>query len=204
MVLIVDYKLGNLFSVQKAFESIGEEARVCSDPHDLKAATHIVLPGVGAFGRGMENLASSHMREALEEEVMGNKKPFLGICLGLQLLADKGFEYGEHAGFGWIKGEVRKLEVEAQGLKAPHIGWNDVAFPRASRLFEGIKPGTDFYFVHSYQLICAEASNVTATTTYGGEITAAVERDNLYAVQFHPEKSQEAGLKLLENFLRHA
>jgi glutamine amidotransferase len=204
MVTIVDYGLGNLFSVAKAFESIGIPVRISADPKDLKDASHIVLPGVGAFPRGMQNLKSEGLLETLEEEVLGKKKPFLGICLGLQLLADKGYEYEESAGLGWIKGEVRILDVEQQGLKVPHIGWNDLSLKKESRLFKKIKSDADFYFVHSYQLHCADKKDVVATTIYGEEITAVIERENICAVQFHPEKSQDAGLTLLENFYQYA
>ena len=202
MIVVVDYKLGNLFSVAKALEYAGAQVKVSSAAEDLRAATHIVLPGVGAFPQGMQNLRNAGLIEVLNEEVLEKKKPFLGICLGMQLLADKGYEHEESAGLGWVKGEARKLE--AGGLKVPHVGWNDVTAKEGSKLFEGIKQGSDFYFVHSYQLHCADPGAVAATTTYGEAITAAVEQDNIYAVQFHPEKSQDVGLKLLENFLRHA
>ena len=202
MIVVVDYKLGNLFSVAKALEYAGAQVKVSSAAEDLRAATHIVLPGVGAFPRGMQNLRNTGLIEVLNEEVLEKKKPFLGICLGMHLLAERGFEHEESAGLGWVKGEARKLE--AGGLKVPHVGWNDVTAKEGSKLFEGIKQGSDFYFVHSYQLHCADPGAVAATTTYGEAITAAVEQDNIYAVQFHPEKSQDVGLKLLENFLHHA
>jgi glutamine amidotransferase len=204
MIIIVDYGLGNLFSVAKAFDAVGASARVSSDPRDLAQASHIVLPGVGAFGQGMHNLETAGLRAALDEEVMGKRKPFLGICLGLQLLGERGYEYGEHAGLGWIAGEVRKLEVESMGLKTPHIGWNNLDIKKESRLLQNIKPDSDFYFVHSYQLHCARKEDVVATTMYGEEITAIIEHENIFAVQFHPEKSQDAGLKLLENFVQYA
>ena len=204
MLVIVDYGLGNLLSVAKAFESIGVSVCVSADPKELKEASHIVLPGVGAFPRGMQNLKSEGLRETLEEEVMGNKKPFLGICLGMQLLAEKGYEHEECTGLGWIKGEVKKIDVERQGLKVPHIGWNNLDIKKESRLLKNIKPDTDFYFVHSYQLHCADSKDLVATTTYGEEITAVIERGNISAVQFHPEKSQDAGLTLLENFFQYA
>jgi glutamine amidotransferase len=204
MITIVNYKLGNLFSVAKAFESFGGEVRISSEPSDLRAATHIVLPGVGAFPHGMDNLREAGLIEVLNEEVIEKKKPFLGICLGLQLLAEKGYENGESAGLGWVKGIVKRLEVESAGLKVPHIGWNNLEVKKDSRLFAGVKPTADFYFVHSYALHPEEESDIAATTEYGTKIVAAIERGNIYAVQFHPEKSQEAGLKLLENFLRHA
>ncbi len=201
MIVVVNYGLGNLFSVAKALEEVGAEVLISEKPEDLKRASHIVLPGVGAFGDGMDYLKKAGLDVVLTEEVIKNKKPFLGICLGLQLLGDLGYEYGEHRGLGWIKGEVRKLDVEKLGLKVPHIGLNNLTFKKESRLFKGIKPDADFYFVHSYQLHCVSSSDVVATTFYGEEITAVIERENIFAVQFHPEKSQENGLKLLENFI---
>jgi glutamine amidotransferase len=204
MVIIVDYQLGNLFSVQKAFEAIGAPCKISSDPKDLKTATHIVVPGMGAFPHAMKNLEQSGFKEALVEEVIGNKKPYLGICLGEQFLAQFGFEYEKYPGLGWIEGEVKLLDVEKHNLKVPHIGWNNVTAKKDSKLFAGIKPDTDFYFVHSFGLVCKNPQDVAGTTMYGEELVAAIERDNIYAVQFHPEKSQEAGLQLLENFLKHA
>lgn len=201
MVVIIDYGLGNLFSVAKAFQRIGAEARISGDPEDLRQAERLVLPGVGAFGDGMENLRAKGLIEALKTEVLENKKPFLGICLGLQLLAEKGYEYGEHGGLGFVRGDVRKLKVESFGLKVPHIGWNEVEIVREHSLFAGFKPKSEFYFLHSYQLDCGDGIDRAATAEYGETITAAIARDNMFATQFHPEKSQEAGLKLLENFI---
>ncbi len=201
MIVVVDYGLGNLFSVAKALESVGAEVLISSKSEDLKRASHIVLPGVGAFADGMDYLNKNGLAEALQEEVIKNKKPFLGICLGMQLLGDVGYEYGEHSGLGWIKGDVKKINAEKFGLKVPHIGWNNLSFKKESRLFRGIRQDADFYFVHSYQLHCVNASDVVATAFYGEDITAAIESDNIFAVQFHPEKSQENGLKLLENFI---
>jgi glutamine amidotransferase len=200
MVVVVDYGLGNLFSVAKAFEMIGVKVTISGDPEEIKHAERLVLPGVGAFGDGINYLSEKGLDKILSHEVLGNKKPLLGICLGMQLLADVGYEYGEHKGLSWIKGKVRKLEV-GEGLKIPHVGWNDVTLVRESPLFEGIKNGADFYFVHSYQLVCDNANEVVATTNYGETITAAIQKDNIFATQFHPEKSQEVGLKLLENFV---
>ena len=201
MIAIVDYGLGNLFSVNKAFEMIGAEARVTSDFAMIRSADRIVSPGVGAFGDGMKFLRDKSIAAALNDAVIKNHKPFLGICLGLQLLADMGEEFGDHQGLGWIHGHVRKLNVEMQGLKIPHIGWNSVHAHSDDPLFRGIKADADFYFVHSYQLICRDAADLAATTEYGEPITAAVRRGNIFATQFHPEKSQDHGLKLLENFV---
>ena len=201
MIAIVDYGLGNLFSVAKALEMLGAPVKITSNPVDLKEADKIILPGVGAFGDGMLNLKARGLSEVLKEEVVNNHKPFFGICLGLQLLADQGFEFGEHVGLGFIPGQVTKLEVEGQGLKVPHVGWNDLELTGDSPLFKGLKPGADFYFLHSYQLHCADPKMVVATTNYGETITAAIQFKNIFATQFHPEKSQDNGLKILENFL---
>lgn len=204
MTTVIDYKLGNLFSVAKALELLGEEVLVSGDPNDLRRADRLVLPGVGAFPQGMRNLEGAGLIDVLREEVLVKKKPFLGICLGMQLTAARGFEHEERSGLGWIDGEVRLISAQSANLKVPHIGWNDVSAKEDSRLFRGIRPNSDFYFVHSYALHCAQEADVAAVTHYGEEIVAAVEHENIYAVQFHPEKSQEAGQQLLENFLRHA
>lgn len=201
MVVIVDYNLGNLFSVAKAFEMLGAAVKVSGEIADIERADRLVLPGIGAFNDGMTYLRAKGLDVALTNEVLKKRKPFLGICLGMQLLAPVGFEFGEHPGLGWIDGSARKLDAEKLGLKVPHIGWNDVAVVGDSVLFKEIKPNADFYFVHSYQLIPADQSLITATAQYGGTITAAIERGNIFATQFHPEKSQDNGLKLLENFL---
>lgn len=201
MIAIVDYGLGNLFSVKKAFEALGAEAVVSSDPGAVGKAERIVLPGIGAFGDGTRFLKERGLDEALQRAVMRERKPFLGICLGLQLLADTGEEYGQHQGLGWIRGRVRMLKVAAAHLKVPHIGWNNVTAVRDTPLFQGIRPDADFYFVHSYQLECADRSDVVATTEYGERVTAAILRGNIFATQFHPEKSQDHGLQLLRNFV---
>lgn len=201
MIAIVDYGLGNLFSVHKALEFLGANAKITSDPDEIRSAERIVLPGVGAFGHGMFNLKKKGIDVAMREAVMTLRKPFLGICLGLQMLAETGEENGEFKGLGWIKGRVKKIDVGSQGLKVPHIGWNNVDRVNEHILFRGIKASADFYFVHSYQLHCDDKDDLLATTEYGETITAAVQNENIFAVQFHPEKSQDHGLKLLENFI---
>ena len=201
MIAIVDYGLGNLFSVRKAFEYLGAEAKITSDVSEIRAAERVVLPGVGAFGDGMNNLKERKLDTALHDAVIKEKKPFLGICLGLQLLAEEGEEYGAHKGLGFIKGRVKKIDAESHKLKVPHIGWNDVNRTSNTPLFKGIKDGADFYFLHSYQLHCDSEDDTVAVAHYGEPITAAILRENIFAVQFHPEKSQEHGLKLLENFI---
>ena len=198
--IIIDYGSGNLRSVAKAFEHVSSgSVKVTSNANDLASATHIVLPGVGAFGDCITGLSTiPGMIDALSAEVLEKKKPFLGICVGMQMLAEFGHEYGKHKGLGWIKGEVKRIET-AQELPIPHMGWNELEFKRPLKLTEGM--GKDVYFVHSYCFNAANQTDVIATTNYGTEITAIIARDNIMGVQFHPEKSQNAGLVLLRNFL---
>lgn len=208
-IAIIDYGSGNLRSAAKAFERAAHEAglnipiNVTAAPDDVRAADRVVLPGVGAFGdckSGLEALPG--MMDALQEAVQKNAKPFLGICVGMQLLADTGYEHGTHEGFGWIPGEVAPIKPNDDGLKIPHMGWNDLSFTQTHAMFDGITAGTHAYFVHSYGFVCADKNNVVATVDYGGTITAAIGRDNLIATQFHPEKSQAMGLKFITNFLQ--
>lgn len=209
-VVIVDYGSGNLHSAAKAFERAAREAgldtpvEVSADPARIRAADRIVLPGVGAFDDCMAGLAARPgLRAALEDAVIARGRPFLGICVGLQLCASLGFEHGRHEGLGWIPGEVVALAPADPALKVPHMGWNDIAVAApAHPLLEGIATGAHFYFVHSYHLRCAEAADVLATVDYGGPVTAAAARGNIAGVQFHPEKSQAAGLAVIANFLR--
>lgn len=198
MIGIVDYGMGNLGSVRKAFEATGFPSQWVRRPRDLESCDRIVLPGVGAFGRAMENLRQADLIEPLRRAVQAGR-PFLGICLGLQLLFESSCEHGTHQGFGWMAGDVQRLP---DTVRVPHIGWNTVAYPRPSRLFSGIPEGTHFYFVQSFFVAPADDSVIAATTEYGLPFTAAVEQENLFAVQFHPEKSQAAGLRLLSNFGR--
>ena len=204
MVTVIDYGLGNIFSVVKAFEMIGADVQVSSDASDIRSTDHLVLPGVGAFADGMQFLHDKDLDTVLTEEVVQNKKPFLGICLGLQLLAEIGQEHGEHKGLGWIPGKVQVLDTGDEPLKIPHVGWNNLEMTQDNPLFTDIHKDSDFYFVHSYQLHCTDPKDCIATTTYGETITAAIWHDNIFATQFHPEKSQDAGLKLLENFLSYS
>lgn len=199
-IVIVDYGMGNLRSVQKAFEKIGFPAVISSDSSKIKQASHIVLPGVGAFGDAIKNLQKLGLVEVLNEEVLQNKKPFLGICLGMQLLANKSYELGEHSGLGWIDGEVVRFKFDTN-LKIPHVGWNNVNYTKASVLFDGIKDGSDFYFVHSYYFSANDKTNVLSYTDYGFDFVSSVAKDNIFGVQFHPEKSQDNGLKILQNFV---
>lgn len=201
MIAIVDYGMGNLASVAKAFESLYADVIVTRDPADLSAAERIVLPGVGAFGEGMGKLHELDLVEPLTEQVLVRHKPFLGICLGMELMATDSHEAGYHRGLGWIDGTVRPLADLAPSLKAIHIGWNDVEPSEGSPLFAHLGDSPNFYFVHQYYVDCRDPALVSGTTEYGGSFAAAVQKGNLLAVQFHPEKSQEAGLALLRNFL---
>ena len=199
-VTIVDYQMGNQQSVANAFEGLGCEGLVSNRPEDIAKADRIILPGVGAFGEGMEHLKSLHLDELIIEQVVEKKKPFLGICLGMQILADLSHEFGVHEGLGLIPGEVKRLKAE--GLLLPHVGWNDIKVQRKSELLEGIVTGSDFYFVHSFHFAVKSPGHAAATCEYGEEFVAIVEKDNIFGVQFHPEKSQKAGRRLLENFLK--
>jgi glutamine amidotransferase len=198
-IAIIDYKVGNLRSVQKSFEHAGvEDVVVTDDPGEIDAADAIVLPGVGAFRDAASNLRAGGFDEIIRRRI-AEGTPLLGICVGLQLLADVGFEDGEWEGLGLVPGTVEKLPA---GLKIPHIGWNTVEYPRESPLFDGIPESTAFYFVHSYRIVPRDSGAIVGSTEYGVRFAAAVQSGNVYAVQFHPEKSSTMGLKLLENFGR--
>lgn len=200
-IAIVDYRMGNLRSVQKGFEHAGvEDVVVTDDPALIEAADGIVLPGVGAFRDAAANLRESGVEDVVRHRI-GDGVPFLGICLGLQLLADVGFEDGEWKGLSLVPGTCEKLPG---GVKVPHIGWNTVEYPKDSPLFEGIPESTAFYFVHSYRFVPREDSVIIGSTEYGIRFAAAVQSGNIFAVQFHPEKSSTMGLKVLSNFGRLA
>ena len=195
--------MGNLRSVQKAFEKIGCNAIITNNHEVIKNSSKIVLPGVGAFKDGMKHLEELGLIDILNEEIIKNKKPFLGICLGMQLTAKKSYENGETDGLGWIDAEVIKFDfiVSDKKLKIPHVGWNNVNYQNDNILFKDIPNSSDFYFVHSYYFKTAE-KYIAGTTDYGFEFTSSVQKDNILGVQFHPEKSQEVGLKILENFVK--
>ena len=198
--------MGNVKSVANAFEELGYQAQVTRQYKDLEKASTIVLPGVGAFGDGMKNLKKLNFVQLLSEMVMIKKIPFLGICLGMQLLADESFEHGYHLGLGWIKGKVRRIHPENKIYKVPHIGWNNISIVKQEPLFFGLEKQeeTIFYFVHSYYFDVDDKEVVSSTCWHGIELTASIQYENIYAVQFHPEKSQMAGLKLLDNFIKRA
>lgn len=200
MIVIVDYGMGNKQSVLNALTFLGVEAEISADPERVRRAERLILPGVGAFGAAMENLNRSGLREAMNEAVLTRGKPFLGICLGMQLVAGRGTEKGLFDGLGWIGGEVRLLSPESPDVKLPHVGWNDIEITFQHPLFQGLKKERAFYFVHSYGFCPDNPAHVTARCDYGGEFVAAVGRDNIFATQFHPEKSQKNGLTILENF----
>lgn len=198
MIAIIDYGAGNLQSVEKALRHLGCACQVTSDPKALLAADAAILPGVGAFGETMENLRARGLEEPIHDFI-DSKKPFLGICLGLQVLFESSEESPGVKGLGILKGKILRLP-EGPGLKIPHIGWNSLAIQKPGGLFQGQGPEPFVYFVHSYYLR-AEEDIVTATAEYGATIHAAVQKDNLWACQFHPEKSGEVGLKMLQSFL---
>lgn len=198
MIAILDYDAGNIKSVEKAFHKIGEETILTRDFREISRADKVVLPGVGAFGDAMAHLQKFELDKAIYEAVE-EEKPFLGICLGLQLLFEGSDESPGVEGLGILKGKILKIP-DAPGLKIPHIGWNSLDFPREGRLFQGVSEGSFVYFVHSYYLQAKEETIVTATAEYGVNIHASVEQKNIFACQFHPEKSSEVGRKILQNF----
>ncbi len=198
MVVIVDYGMGNLRSVQKGFERIGATAVISRDQKEIEQADRLVLPGVGAFPMCMENLTELNLVDSLLEFV-NSGRPFLGICLGLQLLFDESEEFGRHEGLKVVPGKVRAFRKD-MGLKIPHMGWNEVKFSKDTPIFKGIEDNSYFYFVHSYYVDPESQSDTAAEAEYGIRFTCAVHRDNVFAVQFHPEKSQELGLTILKNF----
>lgn len=199
-ICILDYGSGNVGSVYNMMHTLTENVVISNEERDIRRATHIVLPGVGAFGASMAKIKAKLPLKLLANEILQKKKPFLGICVGMQVLAEQGFEFGACSGLGWIKGKVIKLDAGGQPL--PHIGWNSVEILRDCALTKKFStPWPDFYFVHSFVLVPADKKNVMAKTNYGTDFCALVNRDNIYGVQFHPEKSQKAGKILLQNFL---
>ena len=197
---IIDYGMANLRSVQKAFEHVGAPAQIISKPEQIDRAEKIVLPGVGAFQDAVATLREQHLVEPIVRHITRGK-PFLGICLGLQMLFDVGYEDGEHRGMGVLKGKCVRFDVdERQGLKVPHMGWNQLEVRRAAPHLRDLPAGCGVYFVHAYHVVPDDPDVIATTTDYGGPFVSSVWRDNLFATQFHPEKSQTAGLKILENF----
>lgn len=198
MIAILDYDAGNIRSVEKALQHLGEETILTHDFREIQKADKVILPGVGAFGDAMEHLKHYELDRAIKE-VIAMDKPFLGICLGLQLLFESSDETPGVEGLGILKGNILRIPEE-EGLKIPHIGWNSLEFPREGRLFQDLPADPYVYFVHSYYLQAQEPQIVTATCEYGVQIHASVEKNQVFACQFHPEKSGEVGLKILKNF----
>ena len=201
MIAVVDYGRGNLYSVISALDSIGEDVTTASTPEALELADRIVLPGVGAFPAGIDSLYRSGLVEALDEQVRDNGKPFLGICLGMQLLATSSLEGTMTSGLGWVDATVQELPARKHGLKLPHVGWNETFPDDSSLLFTGMGQNPTLYYVHSYSMIFhSDESSVDARCVYGSRFVAAVRLQNIAATQFHPEKSQDLGLKFLANW----
>jgi len=200
-VLIIDYGMGNLGSISRAVEECGGEYLISDNPKKLEEADKIILPGVGSFRDGIENLNLGGWVTPLKSYACDKKIPLLGICLGMQLLADKGSEGGETVGLGLINGQVQKLEPKSSSEKIPHIGWNNVDKAKEDKIFESIPDRSDFYFVHSYHFVPKDKKDILAVTPYCGKFVSVVGNDNIYGTQFHPEKSSNAGFQLLKNFL---
>ncbi len=201
MVAMIDMEVGNLRSVLEACERVGVRVQVTTKARDIEIADAVILPGVGAFGDGMAALRKQGLVGALHRHAVHGKKPLLGICLGMQLLAEFGEEHGLHEGLGLIKGRAVRLRPVLEGYRVPNMGWCDVRVLRPGVLFGGLRDGESFYFAHSYYLECADPADAAATIEYSGQaITAALERGNLFGVQFHPEKSQDVGLKVMDSF----
>lgn len=196
MIAIIDYGLGNLASVQKALNFLKLENKITSDHDEIKSAEYILLPGVGSFAHGMQNLKERKLDLLLTDEVLGKKKKFLGICLGMQLIAETGTEPFENPGLGWIKGKI--IKIESSTLRIPHMGWNSIEVVNKEYLKE--LDQKDFYFIHSYHFVPEDKAVIAAYVDYGDKLVAAIQYDNIFAAQFHPEKSQSAGLTLLKNY----
>lgn len=204
MIKVLDYGVGNTASMLNMIEKVGGQAELCSTPLGLETASAIILPGVGAFDNGITKLAESGLLDSIRQKVIEEKLPFLGICLGMQLLFEKS-EEGNLSGLGWIKGDVRRFDfTQINGnkrLKVPHMGWNLVHPKAFQNVFSGLEDEARFYFVHSYHVNCANSSDILAKTYYGYEFTCAVRHDNIWGAQFHPEKSHRFGIQFFKNFL---
>jgi imidazole glycerol-phosphate synthase subunit HisH len=196
MVVIIDYGMGNVSSVEKALDFLNIKNVISNDENIIKNSSAILLPGVGSFSQGMNNLVKLNLVDLLTDEVVNKKKPFLGICLGMHLIFEKGNEPYECDGLGWVKGEVKKLDLD--GLKIPHMGWNDIEVQ--NNKYYSKNNNFDFYFIHSYHVLPTFKSEIAATVNYGIDIVASIQKGNIFATQFHPEKSQQSGLCLLKEF----
>jgi len=199
-VVIIDYGLGNLLSVKNMFKKIGVDATISSDFSVIKDAPKLLLPGVGAFDYGMQKIKDSGLQEVLNQKVLIDKTPILGICLGLQIMT-KSSEEGVLPGLGWFNAVTKKFRLDDSSLKVPHMGWNEISIKKQSKLLDGMYDDARFYFVHSYHLDSQDASDVLLTARYGYDFVCGLEKDNILGVQFHPEKSHKFGMKLLSNFI---
>ena len=199
MITIVDYGMGNLRSVQKAFERIGIPAKISGHHDEILGADKLVLPGVGHFEQGMKNIQSRGLFEVLNTAVLKTKTPIIGICLGMQLMTEFS-EEGNCNGFGWIKGKTRKFLFNDNGLKIPHMGWNTLSILKNNSIFKEISPDSFFYFVHSFYISCDNIDNILALSTYGIDFVSSFENENIFGCQFHPEKSHDNGLQIIKNF----
>lgn len=202
MIGIVDYGMGNLKSVLSAFEYIGSAVKICVMPEDLKSVDKIVIPGVGAIEQCVQKLSATGFAEALNEEVLRKAKPTLGICLGMQVMCKRSYENGEHICLGWFDADVIKLHPDNENMKVPNIGWNRIIYNKSLSLFNGLPEIVDLYLVHSYYVNAKNENEVVASYNYGHKVTAAILKDNIFATQFHPEKSQDMGLRILQNFIK--
>ena len=197
-VCILDYGSGNVASVYNLLNRLNYKAIISNNSSDIKDSSHIILPGVGTFGASIKKIRNEIETDLLENEIKIKKKPFLGICVGMQILADKGFEFGEHDGLGWIEGRVEKIKAKV----LPHIGWNNIQIKKQSPIFSNIENLKDFYFVNSYAFNVKDKNLIISETNYGKTFCSAVQKDNIFGVQFHPEKSQKTGQLLIRNFLK--
>jgi len=199
MVCILDYGTGNVGSVYNLLKYMNYNVVISNEDKLIKKSTHIILPGVGSFGESMKKINNNLPMDLLHDQVVFRKKPFLGICVGMQVLANKGYEFGEHSGLGWINGDVVKLN--SKDLPLPHIGWNDIQIKKETPILNNIDQIKDFYFVHSFCFEAENEENIIATTNYGSEFTSIIQKENIIGVQFHPEKSQKLGMLLIKNFI---
>ncbi len=199
-VCILDYGSGNVKSVYNMLVNIGADVKVSNDKLKIKNSTHLILPGVGAFGSSMQKIHNNIPLDILENEVINNSKPFLGICVGMQVLVDYGLEFGKNKGLGWIKGKCDKLSVKKEPL--PHVGWNNISINKNSKLFAELGDILDFYFVHTYAITPQKEDLISSKTFYENNFCSSIEKDNIFGVQFHPEKSHLAGKILMKNFLK--
>jgi glutamine amidotransferase len=199
-ICVLNYGSGNVKSVFNALQFLDYEVKISNEPDDIKNCSHLILPGVGAFGASMQKILNQIPIDLLEVEVITKGKPFLGICVGMQVLADFGLEFGENKGLGWIHGIVEK--IQSGDLPLPHIGWNNIITKKNNPLLNNLKDFRDFYFVHSYVLNSVDENYIVAQTEYGEIFNSVIQKDNIYGIQFHPEKSQKAGQLILDNFMK--